>query len=162
MSRSGKLRACDDLKHSMTNLARSVETPNHLVSWDYMVQIPQLLSQGWGDWSLFKADHEAGYKQLPIDPADQRFAIVALCHPVTHLWYGFVTRALLFGSVAASLHYNALSRILAALTARCLGIPLVAYFDDFAAIARKAQGGRAIAVFFFAFLHTAGLSTESE
>ena len=43
---SVKLRAFGDLKHAMTNSARSVETPNQLVSWDHLVQMSQLLPQG--------------------------------------------------------------------------------------------------------------------
>ena len=94
-----------------------------------------------------KADRKADYKQLPIDSLGQRFAIVALRHPPAHLWYGFVTRTLLFGSVAAVLHYNMLSRILAYWANRCLGIPPIAYCDDLAAIIRRLSGDRAMAAF---------------
>ena len=87
----------------------------------------------------------AAYKRLPIDPADLRFAIVAWRHPTTHLWFGFVMRTLLFGDVADVLRYYAISRILAALATRCLGIPHVAYFDDFAALIRRVLGDRALA-----------------
>ena len=111
----------------------------------HLVQLSQLMAQGGGDWSLFKADREAAYRQRPIDPADQRFAIVALRRPTTHLWYGFATRTFLFGPVAAVLRYDGLSRILASLADRCLGISLVAYFDDFAALIRRALGDRALA-----------------
>ena len=52
VSHADKLRACDDLKHSVTNLACSVETPNRLVSWDHLAQLSHLLSEGGGDWFL--------------------------------------------------------------------------------------------------------------
>ena len=103
---AGKLRACGDLKHSMTNLACTVETPIQLLSWDHIAQVSSMLSADGGDWVMFKADHKAAYKQLPIDPADQETAIIALRHPPNSRWYGFVTRTLIFGSVAAVLHYN--------------------------------------------------------
>ena len=139
--------ACDDSKHSVTISARSAGAPNQLVSWDRLVQPFQLLSRGGGDWSLFKADREAAYKLLPIYPADQRFAIAALRRPNSHLWYGFATRTLLLGTVYAVLHYNVLPRILAALTNRCLGVPLVEYFDDFASLIRRVLGGRDLSTF---------------
>ena len=70
-----KLRACGDLKHSITNLACSVSTPIQLVSRGPLAQLSHLLS-GMGDWALFRADHAATYKQLPIDPTDQWGAIL--------------------------------------------------------------------------------------
>ena len=126
-----KLRACEALKRSLPNLACAVATPDQLASGGHMAQISHLLASRGGDWSLFKADHEAAYKQPQIDPADQRFAIVALRRPSSGKWFGFVARPLISGSVADVLHYNISSIIRAALTNRCLGIPPVAYFDDF-------------------------------
>ena len=110
---------------------------------------------------MFKADHKAAYKQLPIDPADQETAIIALRHPSNSRWYGFVTRALIFGSVAAVLHYNVFSRIIVALVNRYLGIPLLGYFDDFAAIIRKTLGREALAAFNF-FCTTLGIQLKEE
>ena len=96
---------------------------------------------------MFKADHKAAYKQLPIDPSDQASAIVALRHPLGGKWYGFVTRTLIFGSVAAGLHYNVLSRILTALVNRYLDLSLVGYFSDFAAVIPAALGRPAMNAF---------------
>ena len=45
----------------------------------------------------------------------------------------FVPKVLLFGSISAVLHYNCFSRCLAVLVNKCLGIPLVNYYDDFGA-----------------------------
>ena len=69
-----------------TILARSVETPNQLASWGRIAQLSRVLSDGAGDWVLFKEDREAAYKQLPADPADQRNAILALRRPTTGKW----------------------------------------------------------------------------
>ena len=141
-----KLRACDDLKHALTNLACSISTPNQLLSWHHISQLAQLMAEKKGDWVLFKADHESAYKQLPIRPAEMKTAIVALRRPSNGKWFGFVTRTLLFGSVEAVLHYNVFSRILAELTIRCHGLPLVIYFDDFAAIIRAQLGPDALRI----------------
>ena len=48
VSHADKLRAFDDLKHSITNLARAVESPNQLVSWGHLAQLSRLLSHGGG------------------------------------------------------------------------------------------------------------------
>ena len=83
VSQAEKIRACDDLKHSLANLSCAVLTPIKLVSWDHLVQLSHLLTRARNtDWGLFKADHEAAYKHLPIDPDDQRNAIIALRHPI--------------------------------------------------------------------------------
>ena len=142
-----KLRACDDLKHSMANLACSVHTPMQLVSWDHLEQLSRTLTSNGGDWYLFKEDREAAYKQLPLDVNDQRHTILALRHPPTGRWFGFVARTLIFGSIDAVLRYNVFSRLIASLDNRCLGLPLVAYFDDFAAIIRACLGEDSLRVF---------------
>ena len=131
---SSKLRACDDLRHSLTNEACAVTSPIQLVSWDHIAQIFRLVCSDGREWQLFKADHEAAYKQLPIRTLDQTSAIIALRHPTSGLWHGFVSRTLMFGSVAAVLHYNCFARAIATLATLLLGIPLVSYFDDFAAL----------------------------
>ena len=94
-----------------------------------------------GDWALFKDDHEEAYKQLPIDPADQRNTIVSLRHRAKNAWFGFVARAFICGPNSAVLRYNVISRILVARISRFLGgAPLVGYFDDFAAMIRAQLG----------------------
>lgn len=62
---SEKLRACVDLRHSLTHLACHVATPLRLVSWGHSSKLPQLLNYGADDCGSFKADHEAAYIQLP-------------------------------------------------------------------------------------------------
>ena len=48
---------------------------------------------------------------------------MALRHPVTKLWHGFVAHALILEPIAAVLSYSVMSRILVALTNRVLGMP---------------------------------------
>ena len=147
VEQADKLRACDDLKHSMTNLACTVHTPIQLVSRGHITQLANFLAGDGGDWVMFKADHEAAYKQLPLNPLDMRNAIVALRDPTSKRWYGFVSRTLVFGSADAVLHYNIFPRIITALTNRCLGIALVGYFDDFAALIKKHLRQKALETF---------------
>ena len=84
-------------------------------------------------WSFFKADHASAYKQLPLDPTDQPTAVVALREPRSGTWHACVPRTLLFGAVAAVLHYNCFSRAVAKVFTRVTGAPLLSYFDDFGA-----------------------------
>ena len=76
-----KMRACDDLKHSMTNLTCTVETPTRLLSWDNIAQISAMLAAGGGDWAMFKAYHKAAYKQLPIDPLTRTPLLFPFANP---------------------------------------------------------------------------------
>ena len=125
------LRACDDWKHSMTNLACSVHTPIKLVSWDHIAQISHLISEGKLELGMVKADHEAAYKQLPIDPDDQALTIIALRCPTDNKWYGFVTRTLVFGVVAAVLRYNVFPRAVSCGICRVFGIPTGCFLTIF-------------------------------
>ena len=53
-----KRLACDDLKHSMVNLAGSVHTPIRLVAWDHMARLPQLMAKDGGVFALTMEDRE--------------------------------------------------------------------------------------------------------
>ena len=75
VSQQEKLRDCDDLEHSMTNLACVVATPIQLVSWGHLSQSAQLMAVNEGGWVLFKADHQSAHRQLPIRPVDMKTAI---------------------------------------------------------------------------------------
>ena len=103
---AGELRVRDDLKHGLTNQACRAHTPITLVSWGHLSQLFRTFTKDDRDWALFKADREAAYEQLPLDPSDQIYAIVALMRPVAGIWHGFRSRTLIFGSMAAVLHYN--------------------------------------------------------
>ena len=54
-----KLRDCDDLRYSMTNLACVGHTPIKLASWDHIAEMCRSSRHTLRDWHLFKADHEA-------------------------------------------------------------------------------------------------------
>ena len=132
-----KLRACDDTNRYLANLSFTVSTPIQIVPWDHIAHLSHLISKNGVDWVLFKAGNEAAYRQRPIDPSGQRNAIVAPRHPTQHAWFGFAPRALLFGPIAAGMHYNVMSRILVDLANRCVGIPRVGYLGDFSAMIPK-------------------------
>ena len=131
-----KIRACDDLKANGVNSATHITTPITLPSWGHIAS-SVLRFQHFNpsaSLSLIKADHEAAYKQLPLDPSEAGLAAVTLLNPTSNSWCAFLPRTLIFGSTSAVLHYNCLSRIVASLCCRILGIPRLGYFDDFGMI----------------------------
>ena len=134
VDQADKLRACDDLKHNHVNLHCTVWTPIKLPTWDHISQMCLNIRTSDRKWAFFKADHEAAYKQLPLAPSHRRLALVALRNPDTSEWMAFPPKALLFGAVAAVLHYNCFSRLLSVLFNLLFGIPLIGYFDDFGAL----------------------------
>ena len=156
-----KLRACDDLRHSRTNLSCVVETPIKLVSWDHLAELTNLVSDGSRDWAFFKADREAAYKQLPLDSTHAKLAVIALRSPSDGRWYGFLSRTLMFGAIAAALHYNAFSRLLSEIDSKLLGIPLLFFFGDFGSIVPHSIAGRALEVF-TAFCSKLGIRLKAE
>ena len=102
VEQGSKLRACDDLRYARTNLASIVETPIKLVNWDHVVGLSNILNASDRDWSFFKADHEAAYKQLPLKASNAKLAVVALRSPIDQRWYGFVRRTMVFGPLRGS------------------------------------------------------------
>ena len=161
VEQGSKLRACDDLRHSRTNLACVVETPIKLVSWDHLAELTHLVNDGTRDWAFMKADHEAAYKQLPLDHHHAKLAVIALRSPTNGMWYGFISRTLMFGAIAAVLHYNVFSRLLSELVSKLLGIPLLCFFDDFGAIVPASIADRALAAF-TAFCTKLGIKLKVE
>ena len=131
VQQSDKLRGCDDLKDSLTNTACTVRSPITLPGWDHIAASSRILAGQHTAWSFGKVDRKSAYKALPIRPLDAKYAAITLWGPTRKVWCGFRTRTQLFGSTAAVLHYNALSRIIASLLCRILAIPTLGYYDDF-------------------------------
>ena len=129
-----KIRPCDDLKYSTTNQYCTVWTPIKLPTWDHIGQMAIEIQDTQRPWAFLKTDHEAAYKQLPLDPEQTRLAMVTLRHPTLGAWFAFPPQVLLFGAEAAVIHYNCFSRILGVLVNKIFGIPLVTYFDDYGAM----------------------------
>ena len=71
-----------------------VETPIKLSNWDHLVAVTNLVNKHDRDWAFSKSDHEAAYKQLPVDPPRGKLAVISLRSPNGQRWYGFVARTL--------------------------------------------------------------------
>ena len=63
------------------------------------------------------------------------------------MFRGFAPRTQLFGATAAVLHYNTVSRVLAATAARWLKIPRIGYFGDFGEISAESTVQGALKAF---------------
>ena len=96
---------------------------------------------------MAKADRTDAYKQLPATTRDELAAAVTLRHPLDGGRRGFIPRTRLFGSTAAALHYNCLSRIIASPTCRTLKIPRIGYYDDLGIISPECLIKDALGVF---------------
>ena len=131
VDQSSKVRACDDLKDSLTNRLCSVGTPITLPGWDLLAAMSQLIAVSpKEDWAFVKGDDTSAYKNLPLRHSDSHLASIALWGPGCKDWFGFLPRTLMFGATASVLRYNVFSRILAAFFNRLFGIPIVAFYDD--------------------------------
>ena len=83
----------------------------------------------------------------PPDGGRSKLAAIALKNAADGQRYGFLSRTLMFGAVASVIHYNVFSRILAELTCKIFGIPLVAYVGDFGALAPASIGKLALSTY---------------
>ena len=130
VTQEDKIRACGDLEYGRVNPCCATRAPIKLPTWDHIGQMCLGCAGSDREWPFFKTDHAASYKNLPSAPDSAKLCLATLRNPTDGKWYGFWPRALLFGAVAAVLHYNCFSRIIAVLANRIFGLPMVNYFDD--------------------------------
>ena len=142
----GKLRCCDNFKRSRVNEATLVKSPIALPSVDHLVAIADAVRAGH-PVAFFKADHEAALKQLPLKDDHAKYAVVAVLCPETGQPRYFRSKTLMFGATSSVVHYNAVSRAVASLAARVLGIPIIGYFDDFAGAVQRGLEQEALQLF---------------
>ena len=127
-----KVRACDDMRHSLTDRGCDVLTPIKLAPWGRVAHISNLFAAKGLGCNFPKADHRDAYKSLPVCPRQTKLAVVVRKNPDGGKWYAITGRTLLFGSISSVLHYNILSRGIAELMGEISGIPLACFFfDDF-------------------------------
>ena len=125
-----KIRACGDLKYGCVNMACAARTAITLPTWGHIGKICIDVADSNRAWPFFKVGHKSAYKNLPLNPDQADACITTLRNPSGGLRCGFRLNTLLFRAVAAALHYNCVSRIVALSANLLLGIPTVNYFDD--------------------------------
>ena len=94
-----------------------------------------------------KADRESEYKQLPVDCCHAEISVTAMKWPVDNNRYGFLSRTMMFGAIAAVLHYNVFARPLSELVSQLFGIPLLCFCDDSGSIIPEGLGEIALTAF---------------
>ena len=147
VEKGSKLRACGDLEHPLTNLSCIVCAPVKLVSCGQVAELRRLSASSKGDWQFPKADHEAAYKQLPLKWGNSRMKVMMLRRPTAGYRYSIRSRAMLFGAVAAVLHYNVFIIIAAELITKISSIQIISFFYDFGALAPGPLAREALAAF---------------
>ena len=147
VERASKLRACDDLKHSLTNAACVTETPIRMASRAHLSQLCKRCCSHGRDWALLKVDREAAYKHPPLGPRDQPLAIIDPRDPKSGKWVGLPSRNLVSGATEEALRCDASARLIAALANRLMGITPICFFDDFASLIPAEMAQNAIASF---------------
>ena len=100
-----------------------------------MAEISRLSASVVRDWRFFKDDHEdarANNSQRvgSIPPLE----VIAMRRPVENVRYGFFSRTLMFGAVAAALRYDLFARLLCEIAPQLFGAPIICFFDDFGAL----------------------------
>ena len=124
---SGKDRDCDDLRHSVANIAAAVLTPIRLAYWGRLAGIANRFRAKGAICEFPKCDRKSDYNSLPVDPREARFAVItSKCHN-DGKYYAFIRRALLFGSIASALRYNVSARIITDLFTLIFGIPMASF-----------------------------------
>ena len=127
----GKVRACDDCRHSTLNDFCVIATPLSLPSWGHIVECVRRVSPGNFNVSFAVADQWPAYKCEPLHPDNIPLCALAIWNPHTSKFFGSKPLTQLFGSTDAVLNYNVLSRIIASLANRIFAIPAIGYFDYF-------------------------------
>ena len=126
-----KLRPCDDATRSFLNATMELSHKLRLTTIAMFLRAALLVRQNCPDSDIhgWKRDHGSAFRQIPVHPDHQRFLVVCFMHKGVCKYY--IHHALPFGTVSSVYLYNRLSDALTALARRLLGIPLLAFFDDF-------------------------------
>ena len=84
----------------------------------------------WADVQFSIADLPDAFRGLPIAPADQRAAVVAVFDQTRRQWRFTVMKGCPFGLGSVVVHFNRYPALLVAVARRLFGLMHGAYFDD--------------------------------
>lgn len=73
-----ELRARDDLRRVLKNLACATHTRAKLVSRGRLAEISRFVNAGRRDCAFSKADREDSYKQMPLNSQHSRLSFIAM------------------------------------------------------------------------------------
>eukprot|EP00971_Amphidinium_carterae_P335009 6470635-Amphidinium_carterae.1 len=147
VQQSSKIRLIDDFSGSLVNSCVSTSEKIDLEHVDHFLAIAKLLfragvaADGCDDKPRVSSiyakcfDLSSAYRQMPVAPSSYRFSIIVIWNHALGLHQYFVMRALPFGSVASVYAFLRVSRAIRHVMVRCLKIPAISYYDDFAVLA---------------------------
>ena len=129
-------RTVDDLTASGANYRTRIREKLSLPSLDDFVAMVKRVAEMspesvWGDQMFFKHDMRKAFRQVPGSKQSRKWGAFAVKNPATGFIELFQHLSLPFGARAAPLIFCAVARIICELAAFHLGVPIVAFVDDF-------------------------------
>eukprot|EP00392_Amoebophrya_sp_AT5.2_P004206 g4214.t1 len=142
LRRTVKVRGCQNANRSGVNTFVEVRTPVALDTVDtaatLVQQFVERLPEGQkDDAAMGKKDHRHAYKHFGLHPKHRRYAVSVAIDPQTGRLVAFVSLVEYFGAEACVFNYNTASRVTCCISRRLLGIPLVAFYDDYFFVCRR-------------------------
>lgn len=141
-----KVRPCDDLLRSYVNRSAWRKRKLKLPGVDDFCNLAECVRSYAAPW-FWKVDHEAAYRQIPLQASERRLAVVTFCDPSSGQKCLWIHNALPFGALGAVYGYNRPARGLVHIARVLLRIPVDNYFDDYWGV----EGGASVASGFEAF-----------
>ena len=138
--RPGKIRAIDDLKQGLANQFCRIDTPIFLPIWDRGAELFLSILSPRRERACAKGDRASEYKNLPIRPDESDLCPIALESNVGSHRCGFAPKTHVFGSIADSLHYKVLPRVVASVTHRIFALPAIGFYDDSPSDSEQIEG----------------------
>ena len=132
-------RTVDDLTASGANYRTRIREKLSLPSLDDFVTMVKRVAEMfpesvWGHQEFFKHDMRKAFRQVPGSAKSRKWGAFGVKNPDTGLIELFQHLSLPFGARSAPLIFCAVARILCELAAFHLGVPIVAFVDDFFAV----------------------------
>jgi hypothetical protein len=126
----------DDLTASGANGRTAIREKLSLPSLDDFVSMVELMEslcpeKVWGSPHFFKRDMRKAFRQVPAHPESRVWGVFSVLNPEVNKVQLYRHLSLPFGARSAPLIFCAVSLILCQLAAHHLGIPIVAFVDDF-------------------------------
>ena len=143
------MRAVDGLKRSQTKLAAAIRTPVNLPTWGQFAAVLRTFQEGGlrGNLAIAKADYKDAYGQFPVKGQPRDASTSDAKRTATGHSGCCVPETQLFGATSAFLHYNTVSRVMAAVSVRRREILRLGNSDDFGVIATESTAQDALRAF---------------
>ena len=131
------MRLIDDGRRGRQNEWAALHETIYTISVDFVPGVAAAVVDGveqadaggdheWADLLISTADLPDAFRGLPIAPADQRAAVVAIWHPRRADWMFTIMDGCPFGLGAVVVHFNRYPTLLVAVARRLFGLMVAA------------------------------------